>query len=76
VKPSAYRRGIGASLNAHAERLIRSKGGRLVIAETSSQAKYENTRRFYVNQGYSQLARVRDYYRVGDDLVVFGKYLT
>jgi len=76
VKPSAHRRGIGASLNAHAERLIRSQGGRLVIAETSSQARYEKTRRFYVNQGYSQLARVRDYYRVGDDLVVFGKYLT
>lgn len=76
VKPSAHRRGIGASLNAHAERLIRSQGGRLVIAETSSQARYEKTRRFYVNQGYSQLARVRDYYRVGDDLVVYGKYLT
>ena len=76
VKPSAHKRGIGAALNAHVEHLIRSEGGRLVIAETSSQLKYERTRRFYLSQGYAQLARVRDYYRVGDDLVVYGKYLT
>ena len=76
VKPSAHKRGIGAVLIAHAELLIRSQEGRLVIAETSSQPKYDKTRRFYLNQGYVQLARIRDYYSVGDDLVVYGKYLT
>ncbi len=76
VKPSSHRTGIGKALNAHAEHLVRAKGGRLMIAETSSQEKYEKTRRFYMSRGYAQLARIRDYYRVGDDLVVYGKYLT
>ncbi len=76
VKPSMQGRGIGSLLNTHAENLIRNHGGRLVIAETSSQPRYEKTRLFYTTHGYSELSRIRDYYKVGDDLVVFGKYLT
>ena len=75
VKPSMQGQGIGGLLNTHAENLIKNRGGRLVIAETSSQPRYEKTRRFYVAHGYSELSRIRDYYKVGDDLVVFGKYL-
>jgi GNAT superfamily N-acetyltransferase len=76
TKPSGQRKGVGSGLDEHAENLIRSKGGRLVIAETSSQPKYEKTRQFYLTRGYTELSRIRDYYRIGDDLVVFGKYLT
>ena len=76
VKPSMQGRGIGGLLNTHAENLIKKRGGRLVIAETSSQPRYEKTRRFYATHGYSELSRIRDYYKIGDDLVVFGKYLT
>lgn len=76
TKPSAQGKGIGSKLNEHALNVIRSKGGRLVIAETSSQPKYEGTRRFYVARGYTELARIRDYYRIGDDLVMYGRYLT
>lgn len=75
VKPSAHGKGVGGKLNEHAERLIRSKGGRLIMVETSSQPKYEKTRRFYITYGYTEISRVRDYYRVGDDLLVFGKYI-
>lgn len=75
VSPSLHGRGIGGQLDGHAADLIRSRGGRLVIAETSSQPKYDATRRFYVHRGYDELARIREYYRPGDDLVVYGKYL-
>ncbi len=68
--------GIGRLLNSHAEELARGLGGRLLIAETSSQPAYEPTRRFYRAQGYAEVARIRDYYRPGDDLVVYGKSLT
>lgn len=76
VKPSFHDRGIGKELLLHAEESIRSRGGRLVIAETSSQPKYEHTRRFYLRNGYAEVARIREYYKPGDDLVVYGKYLS
>jgi ribosomal protein S18 acetylase RimI-like enzyme len=76
VKPSSHNRGIGKELLRHAEEQIRLKAGRLVIAETSSLPKYENTRKFYLHNHYDELARIRDFYRVGDDLVVYGKYVS
>ena len=76
VKPSTQGHGIGGKLNAHAENVVRNLGGRLMIAETSSLPRYDKTRRFYATHGYSELSRIRDFYRIGDDLIVFGKYLT
>jgi aminoglycoside 6'-N-acetyltransferase I len=76
VAPSAQGKGIGRTLNRHAEAFVRERGGRLVIAETSSQEKYADTRKFYLAQGYDEVGRIRDYYRLGDDLVIYGKYLT
>ncbi len=76
VDPAVHGKGVGAQLDRHALGLIGAMGGSLVIAETSSRPAYDGTRAFYVRQGYSELARIREYYRPGDDLVVFGKYLT
>ncbi len=75
TKPSVHGRGIGRALTTHAEGLVRSLGGRLILVETSSTPQYEKTRRFYLKAGYEELARIRDYYRPGDALVVYGKYL-
>lgn len=75
TKPAVHGKGIGRMLNAHAEELIRSRGGNLVIAETSSTPRYDATRNFYIKAGYEEVARIRDYYRAGDSLVVYGKYL-
>jgi ribosomal protein S18 acetylase RimI-like enzyme len=76
VSPAAHGKGVGTRLNAHAEALVAGRGGRLLIAETSSRPHYESTRMFYIRRGYGELARLRDYYRPGDDLVVYGKYLS
>ncbi len=75
VAPSRHGQGIGAALDAHAEAYVREVGGRLVVAETSSTSRYDSTRAFYARRGYQEVARIRDYYSPGDDLVVFGKYL-
>jgi GNAT superfamily N-acetyltransferase len=68
-------RGTGRMLEEHAIALTKNMGGRLLVAETSSQPKYESTRAFYLRRGYSEAARIREYYRPGDDLVVYAKYL-
>ncbi len=75
VDPALHGRGIGRALDDHACALIRGMSGRLVIAETSSLPRYGPTREFYRRRGYSEVAKITDYYRPGDDLVVYGKYL-
>lgn len=76
VKPSFQKKGIGKMLIHHAEELVKSQSGRLLIAETSSQSKYESTRIFYIGVMYQELARIKDYYKIGDDLVIYGKYVS
>lgn len=76
VDPDMHHHGVGRALIRHAEETIAAGGGRLVVAETSSQPKYDNTRRFYLKCDYLEVARIRDYYKPGDDLVVYGRYLS
>ncbi len=71
--PAAHGRGIGRSLVGHCERHVRSTGGIKIVAETSSRSSYDGTRKFYERCGFSEEARIRNYYRQGDDLVVYSK---
>ncbi len=75
VKASVHGKGVGRKLIEFAENSVRKNNGRLLVAETSSQEKYRNTREFYLRVGYSELAKINDYYKVGDDLIIYGKYL-
>lgn len=68
-------RGVGRELLRFAEDEARRQGGRVMFIETSGLPVYEPTRRFYLKNGYEQEARLRDFYRDGDDLVVFRKRL-
>jgi len=76
VDPSIHNKGVGKQLLRHCENLIREQSGRLIIAETSSQEKYYNTRQFYIHNDYSEVARIKDYYKADDDLVIYGKYVS
>ncbi len=68
-------RGLGATLLAFVEQDIRDQGGRLLIVETADTPRYEATRRFYLNRGYTIAAHVPDYYLDDDGMVVFTKRL-
>jgi ribosomal protein S18 acetylase RimI-like enzyme len=75
VDPRVHAQGVGKRLLRHCEEYVRSKGGTLIIAETSSQPKYENTRSFYRRNHYTEASRIKNYYSQGDDLVVYTKNL-
>ncbi|MCR4395783.1 MAG: GNAT family N-acetyltransferase [Candidatus Saccharicenans sp.] len=74
VAPEAQGRGYGQQLVGWLEDEVKRNNGRLVLIETSSQPKYQPTRKFYEKLGYTEIARIRDFYRPGDDRVIFGKY--
>ncbi len=73
VDPLQQRSGIGKQLLLFTEELIRKDRGRLIIIETSSQDKYSPTRSFYERNGYILEARIKDFYRSGDDRLIYVK---
>jgi ribosomal protein S18 acetylase RimI-like enzyme len=75
VERERHRRGLGSRLLHFVEQDIRKRGGRLLVAETSSLPSYEATRRFYLKHGFQETAVVPDYYADGDSLVIFCKRL-
>jgi len=75
VDMAVRRQGIGRALIQQVEQEVDQRGGRLVVVETSSTAAYAPTRRFYESCGYEAEAVIRDFYTLGDDLVIFTKRL-
>jgi len=74
VHPRVHKKRIGHELLEHCEDQVKTMGGKLLVVETSSQPKYELTRRFYFRHHYTESARIKDYYAQDDDLVIFSKY--
>ncbi len=74
VSPAEQGKGRGKTLVRWLEDEVRRRDGRLIIIETSSQPKYQGTRQFYIDLDYKEVARVPDYYRAGDDRVIYAKY--
>ena len=66
----------GTRLLAEVERRLGENAGRLLVVETSGRAAYAPTRAFYARRGYTEVARVRDFYAPGDDRIVFTKRLS
>jgi GNAT superfamily N-acetyltransferase len=67
--------GIGRQILTEVEARVRELGGRMLMIETGGKASYAPTRAFYLACDYREVARVPDYYRVGDDKVMFAKVL-
>ena len=75
VHPGKHRQGYGKALIQWLEKDVQEQKGRLIVIETSSRDKYATTRNFYQRLGYLENARIRDFYRPGDDLLIYCKYL-
>lgn len=68
-------RGIGRIMLREAEDSVRSMGGRMIYIETSSLPLYEDTRSFYLRNGYIEVSRLTDFYSPGDHKLTYVKKL-
>jgi ribosomal protein S18 acetylase RimI-like enzyme len=73
VSAQLHGKGVGSQLLRYVEEDLARRAARVLFIETSSQPRYEPTRRFYLKHGYEQHAVLHDFYAAGDDLVVFRK---
>jgi ribosomal protein S18 acetylase RimI-like enzyme len=71
VDTKHHRGGFGRTLVQFAEQEIARRGGRMLLIETSSQETYGATIAFYEGTGYALIARIKDYYKPGDDKLIF-----
>lgn len=75
VNPSVQSRGIGSMLIKYTEDFIAAQGGKLILIETSGKPSYEKERQFYQKNSYDKITEIKDFYDVGDSLVIYGKYI-
>ena len=67
--------GIGRALVEKIQELLCSLGARMLVAETSGLPAYGAARGFYLKCGFSEEARINDFYKPDDDIVFFVKRL-
>jgi ribosomal protein S18 acetylase RimI-like enzyme len=75
VDPRRQGQGFGQLLLRFVENEVRRQRGRMLLIETSSKKSYAPTIRFYQQAGYEAISRIKDFYRIEDDKVVFCKHL-
>lgn len=75
VDPKQQGHGFGQILIRYVENEVRRRSGRMLLIETSSKEMYGPTVRFYERSGYDEISRIKDFYRIADDKVVFCKRL-
>ena len=73
VDPAAQKRSVGSRLLGFVEDLLRQRGARIILAESSGLPRYGPARAFYARHGYEETARLKDFYKPGDDKVIFAK---
>ena len=70
VHPTAQGQGVGRALLSRVEDMLGVRGARLMLVETSSRESYVHTRRFYERAGYTESARIADFYAPADDRII------
>ena len=76
VDPDFQEQGVGSKLLSFLEEVVKAEGGRLILADTSTIPHYEKTQKFYLKNGFQEVARVLDYYHPGNDRITFCRRLT
>lgn len=75
IRPDRQGQGRGTVLMRYVEQTLTARGGRMLLVETSGLPSFERTRAFYRKCGYDEEARIRDFYKAGEDKIVYRKAL-
>lgn len=75
VDPEMHGLGFGRAMVRWMETDLRERRARKILIETGGKPAYAATRGFYERLGYHEAARIRDFFAVGDDKVIFMKDL-
>ncbi len=76
VLPNLQGQGTGSLMLRYVENHLQELGQRLLLIETSGLANFAKTREFYLKNNYEKEATIREYYKEGDDKIIFRKKLT
>jgi len=71
--PEGKSRGVASALLKASEEDLRQRKARLYCLNTSGTAPYKPAHEFYQRSGFKLTARIPEYYRPGDDLLIFTK---
>ena len=76
VHPANQGRGVGSAIVKHLEATLMARSQRVLIVDTSGAPEFKQAREFYRKNGYSEEARIRDFWAAGIDKVIFRKLLS
>jgi ribosomal protein S18 acetylase RimI-like enzyme len=75
VDPRMQSRGVGHRLLTFTEDRVGALNGRGVVIETSSRDEYAAARRLYERCGYKKVAEIADFYKPGDNQLIYMKFV-
>jgi ribosomal protein S18 acetylase RimI-like enzyme len=75
VLPALQGTGVGRMLQAHIEDIVHEAGGDRIVLEASGRRDNARALRFYQDAGFAEVGRIPDFYRPGDDCVIYSKIL-
>ena len=75
VSQDIQRKGIASQMMNYIEQRLKQNDGRILIVETSSDNAQIGARNFYKKIGYIQAAVIKDFWKEGEDKIVFWKKL-
>ena len=75
VDPEMQGTGMGRALARAVEAEVRLRGGQRLVLETSGRLDYQRSRHFYERAGFTVHGRIPDFYKAGDDCIIYCKLL-
>lgn len=73
VNKDFQRQGIAREMMNYIEQFLQKSDGRILIVETSTDDAQIGARVFYENIGYKNIATIKDFWKDGEDKIVFWK---